>query len=646
MAITFVNKGTWAAGTTSISPGIPASMQAGDFMILQVHTCNQAVTTPSGWTAITSSPVSTGTANTAGGTRISAYYRWWQSGDVAPTVAVTGGTVTNGIIVGYRGVDPTTPFDATPVADVLATASATLTMTGITTVTANALIHWAIARDQDANSTTAVTAFTNANLTDITETHDQVVSTGVGGGIWTGRGFKATAGATGNTTITQTSSIAVGLTIALRPAPNNYPLTAQGGSYSATGASANLTYTSLKPTIISTVALSLGTSANPGAQSITVPSDAQIVIVQATTYVSGGATLSITSDFSGTFTTTTAGDGSDKCHVGYAVVSSTGSKTITPTWSTTLTDGPLFIISFIKGVNTSDFLRQSLPINWNTQGSTVNTTISSSATDLVLILERQAATTTPPTLESGCTSVTTQGINNLGGRLQYTNSPGSSTTTITSTGTEFPGFAAISIKQGTSSNAYTITAQGGNYSLTGSPANIFRNRVLTSQGGSYTISGQDIVITWTGTATAYNLICQGGSYSLTGSSVNVFRNRTLSATGGVYTSIGSSATISKSKVIVAQGGSYSLNGQSITLSRNRLLVVNGGSYSITGNTATITWATAGGAVWPSPSLVLLGTVYGPTGSEYTGTLDLFGIKYDITTGQLVKPINDKVVMTL
>ena len=141
MAITFVNKGTWAAGTTSISPGIPASMQAGDFMILQVHTCNQAVTTPSGWTQATTSPVSTGTANTAGGTRISVYYRWWQSGDAAPTVAVTGGTVTNGIIVGYRGVDPTTPFDATPVATTLAAASTTLTMTGITTVTANALIH-------------------------------------------------------------------------------------------------------------------------------------------------------------------------------------------------------------------------------------------------------------------------------------------------------------------------------------------------------------------------------------------------------------------------------------------------------------------------------------------------------------------------
>jgi hypothetical protein len=29
---------------------------------------------------------------------------------------------------------------------------------------------------------------------------------------------------------------------------------------------------------------------------------------------------------------------------------------------------------------------------------------------------------------------------------------------------------------------------------------------------------------------------------------------------------------------------------------------------------------SGGAVWPSPSQVALGIVYGPTGTEYTGTL--------------------------
>lgn len=216
---TFVAKGAWAAGTTSFSPGIPAGMAAGDFMILDVHTCNQAVTTPSGWTIVTGSPISTGTANTAGGTRLTQYYRWWQSGDAAPSVAVTGGTVSNGIISGYRNVDPTTPFDATPTSNIVTPASTTLTWAAITTATAGARIHLAAARDQDLNNTAAVASYTNANLTGLTEIHDQVVNTGVGGGIANAYGSKATASSTGTTTATQTSSIACCMTIALRPKP-------------------------------------------------------------------------------------------------------------------------------------------------------------------------------------------------------------------------------------------------------------------------------------------------------------------------------------------------------------------------------------------------------------------------------------------
>ena len=237
MAIAFVAAGTWTAGTTSIAPPLPSGMQAGDLMLLAIHTCNQAVSAITGWTQATTSPVSTGTANAAGGTRITVYYRWWQSGDGAPTVAVTGGTVTNARIFGYRGVDPTTPFDGvTPVATTLATANATLTLTGLTTATPNAMLFFAVARDQDLNATTAVTAFTNANLTGIAERNDQVVNTGVGGGLWVGEGFKDTAGATGNLTITQTSSIAVGITFALRPLRSGSLAVTESGADTFAGA--------------------------------------------------------------------------------------------------------------------------------------------------------------------------------------------------------------------------------------------------------------------------------------------------------------------------------------------------------------------------------------------------------------------------
>ena len=517
------------------------------------------------------------------------------------------------------------------------------------------------------------------------------------------------------------------------PFSGNYTFTCLGGSYALTGQSAALTYTSVKPQVVSAVALNLGTSATPGAQTITVPADAQLVVVHATSYTSGGLTLSISSNFSGSFTTTTAGDGSDKCHIAYAVVSSTGTKTITPVWSAAVTDGPIFVVTFVNNVNTSDFLREAKAYNVNTQGSTTNTTITSTVSDLVLALERQSFTTTAPTVMSGFTSITTSGINNLGTRLQSCNAPGATTTTLQSSGTDFPGFAAISIKAA-AAGAYTLVAQGGSYSLgggsvvlkrgklviasggnytltgqnanlvkgrvltaqagtyvltggsanllrskvlvssggsyslTGASATLLRSKLLTAQGGSYTYTGQQITITYTAGSVSYVLTALGGSYSLTGGSANLLRSKLIVAQGGGYALLGSSATLLKSKriastggvynltgananllkskVLAASGGTYSYVGASAVLKRSKYLMGTGGSYSLVGSNAVITFAGVGGAVWPPTHLVVLGTVYGPTGTEYTGTLDVNGIKYDIITGQLVKPINDKVVMSL
>ena len=81
----FQNKGSFASGTTSCSPSIPTNIRPGDLLILSVATSNQAVTTPSGWTQVTTSPVGQGTAAAAGATRITAYYRSWSSSDSSKT---------------------------------------------------------------------------------------------------------------------------------------------------------------------------------------------------------------------------------------------------------------------------------------------------------------------------------------------------------------------------------------------------------------------------------------------------------------------------------------------------------------------------------------------------------------------------------
>jgi len=241
-----------------------------------------------------------------------------------------------------------------------------------------------------------------------------------------------------------------------------------------------------------------------------------------------------------------------------------------------------------------------------------------------------------------------------------------------------------------SSGAYTLTASGGTYTVQGASAGIFRSRVLSGTGGSYTLTGgqavvsrnrklvasggiynytgQSITITHTGTSNAYTLTAQGGSYALSGGIARILKSKRITSVGGVYTLTGSdavvlkskyltaasgtysltggTATVLKSKVLISTGGVYSYTGSSTVIKKSKYLSALGGSYSLLGSSVVLVHGGIGGIVWPPTHLVVLGTVYGPTGSEYTGTLDVNGIKYDITTGQLVKPISDKVVMSL
>jgi len=227
MAIRFVSKGAFTTGNTSTAPPIPAGMQAGDFMVLVVETEGATIAAPSpAWTQVPGSPQSIGGTNVAGGVRLAVYTRFWQSGDAAPTVTTTGANHAVSIIFGFSGVDATTPLDGVAPTTTSAASSATLTMPGITTATNNAVVVHCMAVDLDATNTAGhVGNPTNANLTFTGfgtngELHDQTINTQSGGGLFVAAGRKAVAGATGNTTATQTASAYLGITLSLRAVPD------------------------------------------------------------------------------------------------------------------------------------------------------------------------------------------------------------------------------------------------------------------------------------------------------------------------------------------------------------------------------------------------------------------------------------------
>lgn len=744
MAITYVGGQVGGrAGATSttnityaLTGGTNSTPQAGDFVVITVVVGSQArtpacaVTAPATWTNLTQINANGTTYDTS----LNVSYKFMGgTPDTTFTLPSTGNIADaqRYTVQVWRGVDTSTPLDVTSV-------SASGTATGrpnpgsITPTTSGAyvLICGGGAAATGASYTAPANYTTNFLTGSTADTNDAMVGSGYR--AWTS-GAEDPAAYTGGTNNAVDSWAAY--TLALRPGPNNYPLTCQGGSYSLTGQSVTLSRSFIKPTHLSTSVLNLSTSASPGAQSITVPADAQLMVVSWIHYSSPNpntvlSTLSSTA-VGGGFTLVTEGSGSDMAGHAYGYVTSTGSKTITPTWGAALEFGPLFSISYVAGCDTSTPIRDWGSDDTTTDPEAATFNLTTEADDLVIALDMGWSSV--PAVPSGWTSLATQTNSSLYGRTRSANTPGSGTTTITSDSTFFPVIAAISIKPPATAGAYTLTANGGTYTLAGGSASLLRSKYLTSSGGSYLITGQNAsinrnrkltssggsysvtgssvniyktkvlvaaggsyslngqsanllrskyviaqggsyslsggsaTITWTAGSIAYTLICQGGAYVLTGSAANVSRNRTLSVTGGSYSITGSSAIVNhnrsltanggsysitgnsavilKSKKLIGSGGSYIYTGQNAVLTRSRLLQALSGNYTLTGSSIVITKTTTGG--YPNPSDVLLGVMYGPTGTEYTGTLDI-GKKFriDIATGNIVMIVDSNKVMSL
>ena len=219
----FQAAGTTVSATGAVSPAWPTHA-VDDVALLFVESAGgepATLSTPAGFVAVANSPKATGT--TTNGTQITVFWaRATSAAMTAPTVADLGDHVYAQIIT-YRGVINTgNPWDITG-GGVKAAASNSVTVTGVTTTVPDTLIVQAVARDNDS-AAVAFSAQANANLTNITERTDAGTTSGNGGGFVVWDGGKETAGATGNTTATVTSSINAFLTIALSPAPLAPPL--------------------------------------------------------------------------------------------------------------------------------------------------------------------------------------------------------------------------------------------------------------------------------------------------------------------------------------------------------------------------------------------------------------------------------------
>ena len=210
----FQAAGTAVSGVSSVNPAWPAH-QINDVALLFVESSGGqtiSLTTPAGFVEVANSPQATGLGTA--GTRIAVYWcRATSSAMATPRVADSGNHVYAQILT-FRGVTPGgDPWNITG-GGVKASASVSVNVTGITTTVDDTLVVAGVTRDLDSAAAFA-SAWSNANLTGITEWSDAGTTSGVGGGLAVITAAKTAAGATGNTTATVTSSINAFMKIAL-----------------------------------------------------------------------------------------------------------------------------------------------------------------------------------------------------------------------------------------------------------------------------------------------------------------------------------------------------------------------------------------------------------------------------------------------
>jgi hypothetical protein len=209
--------GGTAAGVSTVQPAWPTHA-TDDIGLLFVQSANQVISLSDaqGFVQVPDSPQGTGTADTAGSTRLAVYWCRATSGAMAaPTVADSGDHQIAYIMTFTGCIATGNPYDVT--AGDTGASDTAVSIPGDTTTVADCLIVAACAHGLDVG-TAQFSAWANADLANVAERRDQSNQTGHGGGIGVATGEKATAGAYGVTTATLASaSLQARMSIALKP---------------------------------------------------------------------------------------------------------------------------------------------------------------------------------------------------------------------------------------------------------------------------------------------------------------------------------------------------------------------------------------------------------------------------------------------
>lgn len=325
--------------------------------------------------------------------------------------------------------------------------------------------------------------------------------------------------------------------------------------------------------------------------------------------------------------------------------------------------GRIYVIAFEGSTGAVSYVDS----DWNGADDATNPgplTLTSATGGAVWAVGQSYGATNPDLSASGAQTVVNnnEAYNYENYDVAYVNSVGASTTNVSMSSVYYSSLGAVSVQEAAGGPTYTLTADGGSYTLTGTAASTLYNRVVTAAGGSYTLTGTAATLTHN-----YSMPVDPGSYTLTGTAAGTVYNRVIAATAGSYTLTGTAAGTLYNRVVVADGGTYSLTGSDVTLTYtpaggytltcdvgsytltgtsantayNRVITADGGSYSLTGIDATLARNFSMPA--DSGSYTLTGTA---AGTLYNRVLPADGGSYVLTGSSATTTYSGQAIWTV
>ena len=167
-----------------------------------------------------------------------------------------------------------------------------------------------------------------------------------------------------------------------------------------------------------------------------------------------------------------------------------------------------------------------------------------------------------------------------------------------------------------SSQYKTVTATGNQAwaCTTASSRDSARTYLVLSSLVAYTIAADAGAYTYTGSAAGLaagrKIVADAGAYAYSGEAANLRRGFSLTAAAGAYALTGEAANLRRGFSLTAAAGAYALTGEAATLRADRRIAAAAGAYALTGDDTTLTYTPSGGGGGPTALPPMVGIILG------------------------------------